>query len=175
MKKIVSIVIVATIMCWSFGAMAADKTAFINMREILFKSDAGKAAAEKLRTFVDKRKQEIQEKEDLLKKMKDEIEKQRMTLTEMALKEKELVYQREFKDYKRYIDDSNDEMQLKEQEAFQSMLPEILKIVSAIGEKENYTMIIDIGSMSLPYYSKKSDITDQVITDYNKDFASKKK
>jgi len=175
MKKVISLLIVATIMCWSLGAMAADKTAFINMREILFKSDAGQAAAVTLKKFVDQRKQEIQDKEALLKKLKDEIEKQRLTLTEIALKEKELAYQKEFKDYKRYIDDSNEEMQMKEQEIFQSMLPEILKIVSAIGEKENYTMIIDIASMSLPFYSKKSEITDQVITEFNKEFASKKK
>ena len=95
-------------------------------------------------------------------------------MTESAYNEKELDYQKKFRDYKRFIEDSNEEMQLKEQELFQKLIPEIMKVVSSIGEKEDYTMIVDIGTGLLPYYSKAKDITEEVIEKYNKEHAKKK-
>ena len=44
-----------------------------------------------------------------------------------------------------------------------------------MGESDNYTMVLDVGSMNMPYYSKQLDITKKVIEKYNKDYAAKKK
>ncbi len=49
------------------------------------------------------------------------------------------------------------------------MLPEILKLVQAIGEKEKFTMIIDVGQIPLAYYSKENDLTKRVIDEFEQD------
>lgn len=175
MKRCVFVTAVIAIVLFAVGASAADKTGFIDMREILFKSEAGKAAAAEFKKLVDQKKLNIQELEDELKKLKDQLDKQRLNLTENALKEKELDYQKKYREYKRLIDDANEEMQIKEQEIFQQLVPEILKVVQAIGEKEGYTMIVDINSVNLPYYSKANDITAKVIERYDKESGGKKK
>ena len=54
------------------------------------------------------------------------------------------------------------------------MLPEILKLVQAIGEKEKFTMIIDIGQIPLAYYAKENDLTKRVIEEFNKTYKPKK-
>jgi outer membrane protein len=174
MKKIMTVLVVVTLVLYGTCAVAADKTGFINVKSILFQSQAGKDAAQELKKIVDKKKVLITEKEEALKALKADLEKQRTVLTESAYKEKELDYQKKFRDYKRFIEDSNDEMQLKEQELFQKLIPEIMKVVSSIGEKDNYTMIVDIGTGLLPYYSKAKDITEEVIEKYNKEYGKKK-
>lgn len=174
MKKTLTALIVVTLVLYGTCAVAADKIAFINVKSILFQSQAGKDAAEELKKIVDKKKVSITEKEEELKALKADLEKQRAVLTEDAYKEKELDYQKKFRDYKRFIEDSNQEMQLKEQELFQKLIPEIMKVVSSIGEKEDYTMIVDIGTGLLPYYSKAKDITEEVIEKYNKEYGKKK-
>jgi outer membrane protein len=174
MKKILTVLVVVTLVLYGTFAIAADKTAFINVKSILFQSQAGKDAAQELKKIVDKKKVLITEKEEELKALKADLEKQRAVLTENAYKEKELDYQKKFRDYKRFIEDSNEEMQLKEQELFQKLIPEIMKVVSSIGEKEDYTMIVDIGTGLLPYYSKANDITEEVIEKYNKEYGKKK-
>jgi outer membrane protein len=58
-------------------AFAAEKVGFIDMREIMVKSDAGKKAAEDFGKLYEKDKSSIQAKEAELKKLKDELEKQR--------------------------------------------------------------------------------------------------
>ena len=175
MRKIIYVVIITAFVLSGAFAYAETKIGFIDMKEIVFKSDAGKKAAADLEKIAGKKKTQIQGMEDELKKVKDELDKQRLTLTESALKDKEADYQAKFKNYKRFIEDANEEMKQREQEVFQTLIPEILKVVSSMGESDNYTMVLDVGSMNMPYYSKQLDITKKVIEKYNKDYAAKKK
>ena len=101
-----------------------------------------------------------------LKKMKEELEKQGALLTPAARSDKELAYQRKLRDYQNLVDDTNKELQKRDQEYGTKMLSEIAKVVRAIGEKEKYTAIMD--AMQALYYDKELDITNKVIEEYNK-------
>jgi outer membrane protein len=90
------------------------------------------------------------------------------------MKEKELAYQKKFRDYQILVKDSNEELQAKDQELSKKMLPEILKLVQAIGEKEKFSMIIDVGQIPVAYYSKENDLTKRVIEEFNKTYKPKK-
>jgi outer membrane protein len=155
-------------------AAAAEKTGFVDIREIMLTSSAGKKAAEDFKKSFEKDKAAIQEKEAELKKLKDELEKQRPLLKEDALKEKELAYQKKFRDYQLLVKDSNEELQAKEQEILKKMIPEILKLVQSIGEKEKYSMIVDISQVPVAYHSKENDITKRVIEEFNRTYKPKK-
>ncbi|MBW2595248.1 MAG: OmpH family outer membrane protein [Deltaproteobacteria bacterium] len=174
MKKVVSFLIVISFILTGVCFAEAGKTGFINMKEILLNSDAGKAATLDLKKFVEERRTQIQERENVLKKLKDDLEKQRPVLTESAYKEKELSYQKEYRDYKRFIEDANEEMRLMDQELSRKLIPEVLKVINTIGEREGYASIMDIGSGGLVFHSKANDITKKVIEAYNKAYNSKK-
>ncbi|MEA2014909.1 MAG: OmpH family outer membrane protein [Thermodesulfobacteriota bacterium] len=172
MKKVVSLLIVISFMLTGVCFAGAQMMGFINMKEILLSSDAGKAATIDLKKFVDERRTQIQGKEDTLKKMKETLEKQRSVLPEAAYKEKELSYQKELRDYKRFIEDTNGEMRVKEQELSRKLVPEVVKVVGAIGKREGYTSIADVNSGGLVFYSEKNDITQKVMEEYNKAYKS---
>ena len=155
-------------------AAAAEKTGFVDIREIMLTSSAGKKAAEDFKKSFEKDKAAIQEKEAELKKLKDELEKQRPLLKEDAMKEKELAYQKKFRDYQIMVKDSNEELQAKDQDLSKKIIPEILKLVQSIGEKEKYSMIVDISAIPLAYYSKENDLTKRVIDEFNKTYKPKK-
>jgi len=154
-------------------AVAADKTGFIDLREVMLKSNAGKKATEEFGRLYEKDKSHIQSKETELKKLKDDLEKQRTILTETAMKEKEAAYQKKFRDYQLMVKDANEELQARDQELSKKMVPEILKVIQTIGDKEKYTMIIDIGTIPMPYYAKENDITKRVIEEFNKTYKPK--
>jgi outer membrane protein len=153
-----------------FPAAAAEKTGFVDIKEVMLTSNAGKKEAEAFRQAFEKEKGAIQEKEAELKKLKDELEKQRPLLKEEVMKEKESAYQKKFRDYQLLVKDSNEELQAKDQQLSKKMFPEIMKIVKAMGEKDKFTMIIDIGLIPLPYYSKENDLTKRVIEEFNKTY-----
>lgn len=153
---------------------AAEKTGFVDVREVIFTSTAGKKEADDIRKSVDKTKAIIHQKETELSKLKDELEKQKPLLKEEALKEKDLAYQKKYRDYQILVKDANEELQVKEQEILKKLIPEILKVVQAIGEKEKYSMIIDISQIPLAYHAKENEITKRVVEEFNKTYKPKK-
>ncbi len=153
---------------------AAEKTGFVDIREVMVASNAGKKAAEDFRKTYEKEKAAIVEKENELKKLREELDKQRPLLKEEVIKERDSVLQKKYRDYQLLIKDSEEELRAKDQELSKKMLPDILKLVQAIGEKEKYTMIIDMGQIPLAYYAKENDLTKRVIEEFNRTYKPKK-
>jgi outer membrane protein len=166
--------LILTLIFSAFPVAAAEKTGFVDVRSVMLNSAVGKKASEELKKTYEKSKATIQTRENELKKLKEEIEKQKPLLKEAALQEKEKDYQKKLRDYQLLVKDSNDDLQTKEQEMQKKILPEILKTIRQIGEKEKYTMIIDYSQIPLPYFSKEKDITKQVTDDVDKNYPQKK-
>lgn len=170
---IAGVVILSLVLTGSW-ASAAERTGFVDIREVMFTSNAGKKETDDIKKSVDKTKAIIKDRENELSKLKDELEKQKPLLKEEALKEKELAYQKKYRDYQILVKDSNEELQVKEQEILKKLIPEILKVVQAIGEKEKYSMIVDISQIPLAYHAKENEITKRVIEEFNKTYRPKK-
>ncbi|MCE5262681.1 MAG: OmpH family outer membrane protein [Deltaproteobacteria bacterium] len=173
-KWFISGIVILAIAIAASPASASEKTGFVDIREIMLTSAAGKKAAEDFKKSFEKNKAAIQEKEADLKKLKDDLEKQRTLLKEEVMKERELAYQKKFRDYQLLVKDSNEELQAKDQDLSKKLIPEILKLVQAIGEKEKFSMIVDISTVPLAYYSKENDLTKRVIEEFNKTYKPKK-
>lgn len=152
----------------------AQKMGFVNVEEVLVTSEAGKTANEDLKKLYEKNRTAIDQKEKELQKLKDELEKQRPVLKEKVWKEKELAYQKKFRDYQDLVKDANEDMQMRRQDLYTKNIPEILKIVSAIGEKEQFTAIIDISTVPVAYFNKDHNITQKVLEEFNKAYKAKK-
>jgi hypothetical protein len=54
------------------------------------------------------------------------------------------------------VKDANDELNTRRQDMVNKYVPDILKIVKAIGEAEKFTMIVDIMLCRLPTSATKS-------------------
>lgn len=176
-KKILLIsglLMILSIFLYSSTVVAAEKTGFVDIREIMIKSDAGKKASEEFKKFYEKDRARIQDKETELKKLKEELERQKSILTENAMKEKETDYQKKYRDYQLLVKDSNEDLQRRDQELSKKLLPEILKAIHAIGEREKYTLIMDIGTTPVAYYAKENDLTKRVTDEFNKTYKPSK-
>ena len=171
MKKGLSFLMVAFFVLAGVCAVQAGEIVFMDMKKVVLESESGKAAGRDLEKFIESKKAEREDIEGRLKRMQADLKKQAPVLTESAYKEKELDYQKEYRDYKRFIEDTNAEMKLKDQELSRKLIPEILKVAEKIGKKEGYAGIMDIGTSGLVYYDKQKDVTQKIIEAYNKEFA----
>ncbi|GAB6270298.1 MAG: OmpH family outer membrane protein [Smithellaceae bacterium] len=176
MKKNIFLItgLVLLIFVWTNTSFAADKIGFINMQQIIQGSAAGKKAAEDFKKFLEKKQEGIKAAENEVKKLKDELDKQGAVMTASARSDKEAAYQRKMRDYQILVDDTNKELQKRDQEYSQKLIPEILKVVRTIAEREKYTLILDISTMPMPYHDKANDISRKVIEDFNKAQGAKK-
>lgn len=176
MKKYICLIagMVLLIFVWTSTSFAADKIGFINIQEIIQSSSAGKKAAEEFKKLLAKKQESIKVMENDVKKMKDDLDKQGSILTASARSDKEAAYQRKLRDYQILVDDTNKELQKRDQEYSQKLIPDILKVLRTIAEKDKYTLILDVSTMPMPYYDKAQDISKKVIDEFNKTQNAKK-
>jgi outer membrane protein len=163
----ISVMVLAMVLPVSW-ADAADKTGFVDVRKVLLTSNAGKKASEEYKMLFDKYRSTIQGREIELKKLHDELEKERPMLQEDVIKERDLAYQKQSREFQLLVKDSDEELKNKDKELSSRLIPEILKVVKSIGDKEKYTTIIDITALPLAYHAEENDLTAQVIEEFNK-------
>lgn len=155
-------------------AAAAEKIGFVNIQEVMVTSNAGKRATEDFKKIFEKEKASIQEKEAELKKLQDELGKQRSILKEDVFREREAAFQKKVRDFQILVKDSEQDLQARDQDISKRLLPEILKIIQSIGDKEKYTMIIDISMVPFPYHNKENELTKRIVEEFNRTYKPKK-
>lgn len=162
------------IYCLPISSIASDhvKIGVIDIQKVLNESEEGKKAKSNLETLIKSKQSIIDEKGKAIEKLKSEIEKQSSVLSVDARKNKEDELEKLIRDYQRLVQDSQTEIKKKESELTDIILREIQEIVSKIGEKEGYTLIIEKGM--IVFSSKDIDITDNTLKKYNESKAKKK-
>ncbi len=173
MKKVI---LFLTAIVFIFGGMASAemKIGVVNMQKALDKCDAGKASIEKIKKEYQAKQVEIDAKSKALQKMQDELNNQSSLLSEAAKKEKLSQYQKELKELKRFIQDSNEELKRKEAEAVNKIGKELSEVVRKLGKELKYTIILEEVGAGAIYFSDKIDVTNLVVERYNKEWHAKK-
>jgi outer membrane protein len=171
MKRSIHLIAAAALLVfsWSACSSAADKIGFINVNEIIQTTNAGKKKVDDFKKYVEKKNEEIKSVDTELTKMKNELEKQSSIMTGSSRNEKETAYQKKLRDYQLLVNDAKEDIKRRDQDAIQKMVPGIMKIVRNIAEKENYTLILDVSTMQIPYYAKENDFSKKVIEEYDKE------
>ncbi|HTP65267.1 MAG TPA: OmpH family outer membrane protein [Geobacteraceae bacterium] len=173
MKRIVTaflLVISFSLASAAFGAEGV-KLGYVDVQKVLLNSDAGKEAKEQLAAKANKYEGEKNTREEELKRLKAELEKQNVLLSESARGAKEKDYQQKLKEYQRFMKDAQDDMQAKNDELTNRIVDEIVKLIQNYGRNNGYTVVF-VKNDSMIYVDEKSDLTDQVLKVFN---ASKKK
>ena len=171
MKRCIMAVILACCVA-ATPVFAADvRLGYIDMQRALNASDAGKEAKEQLAARVKKYQDEINAKQVEIKKLKDDLEKQGMLLSESARASKEKDYQQRLKEFQRFTKDAQDELQGKDEEYTRKILESMEKVIKDFGRKNGYTFIF-VKNEGLLFADDKADVTEEVLKLLN---ASRKK
>lgn len=161
-KAIIGLFLSVTFLSSSAIAAEIVKIGTVDIQKVLFNSDAGKVAKEQLAGKISKHEGEKNSREDELKKLKAELEKQNILLNESARNAKEKDYQQKLKEYQRFIKDVNDELQAKDEELKNKIIEEAFKTTQEYGRKNGFSLIVAKSEM-LMYMDEKIDITDEVV------------
>jgi len=145
------------------SVFAADvKLGYIDMQRALNTSEAGKEAKEQLAARVKKYQEEINTKQEDIKKLKDELEKQGMLLSESARAAKEKDYQQRLKEFQRFTKDAQDELQGKDEEFTRKIIETMEKVIHEFGRSNGYTFIF-VRNEGMLFADDKVDVTDAVL------------
>jgi outer membrane protein len=151
------------------GVRAADtgKIAVVDLQICVRDSIEGKRIFEALKKTKGDMQKKLDVRQEELLKFKEELDKQGMMLSLDAREDKEKEFERRKRELKYYYDDLTEEMRKEEAEARGNIIKELEKVVSDIGSKGGYRMILERRSSGMMYFDKTIDITAEVTKAYD--------
>lgn len=161
MNKII-IALIALLML-AAPALAETKIAYVDLQKALNLSKAGVVAKNEIGAQVKKYEAEFKEKQDALQKLKTELEKQAVLLSDSAKAQKERDFQQNVKELQRFQKDVKEELQLKDTEATKRILNELFEILQKLGKDGGYHMVIEKNEGAVIYADESVDLTDELI------------
>jgi outer membrane protein len=171
MKRLIGLALAILLMSAVPALSEETKIAFVDLQKALNLSAAGKAAKEKIAGKVKDYETLIDSRQEELKKLKEELEKKALLLSEAARGDKERDYQQKLKEFQRYTKDVQEELQQQDADHTRRILEEIFKVIKAIGEDEKYTLVLEKTESSILYADDQIDLTDKIIKAYDARYA----
>jgi len=150
------------------SALAADlKVAYVDIQKAVNESNAGKDAKKAITKEVEKFQRLIGDKQKELQTMKESLEKQAPMLTPDARATREKDYQNKLREFQRWGEDTQNEINQKRMEIERNISMGLLKVIQKVGAEEGYTLILEKNETIVLFASKTIDITDRVIKAYD--------
>ena len=154
------------------SASAQLKVGYVNSEAILEKYEGAKEAGDRLTKEAAKWEQEASKRQNELKALKDQIDKQSLLLSAERKKELEDSLQQKYAQYQQFLQDKygqKGEAYTKQAEYYKPIVEKINKIIEKISKEENYDFIFDARSGGFLYAAPKYDLTDRVLMLLNKE------
>lgn len=168
MKRIVTIFALSLSVALATAAFGADgvKLGSVDVQKVLVLSDAGKEAKEQLAGKGNRYEAEKNTREEELKKLKGELEKQSVVLAEDARKAKEQLFMQKRKELDRFLKDAQEDLQAKNDELTSRLVEEIVKLIQDYGKKNGYSLIF-VKNESMVYVDENVDLTEGILKAFN--------
>lgn len=151
-------------------AAASDglRVAFVDMQRALSESKAGSQAQEEYEKVVKDAQKELNSKKEDFERQQQKYAKQKDSLSQQARTERQEKLLSLERDLKRSFQDQQESLRRKNAQIVGGLVRELRKVVSSVGEKEGFTVILEKGSQAVLYADNSIDITDDVIKEFDK-------
>lgn len=152
------------------GAAFAEglKVAVIDVNKVLNESEVGKDAKKKMESRFEELKKKIDVKNDEARKMKDDLDKQKILLGKDKLKEKEDALGAKVTELRQLTQEAEKEMQSRQGELSRSVLKLIEVQVDKVVAQEKIDLVIERAA-GVVHVNPSLDITGKVLELVNKE------
>ena len=162
--KKLAMIIGIVLLGWCGSVLAADlKIAYVDIQKAVNECNVGKEAKNTIVKEAEKLHRQLTEKQKELQTMKESYDKQALMLTPDARATKEKEFQNKVREFQRWQEDAQNELNEKRKEAERNIYIRLQKVIQKMGADEGYTFILEKNENFVLYASKTIDITDRVI------------
>ncbi len=154
-------------MLFTFSAYAQQKIAYIDIKQVIRDSKAGKAANTSFHKEVEAKRAVIEQKRKALEDMRQDVIQNGAVMSETKRRNLAETIEKKQKDLDRTREDIRIELQRKDLELTQNVLKDIEAIVNKIGKEEGFDLIVEKTEAGILYGSSVTDITSKIISVYD--------
>ena len=148
----------------AFGEL---KVGCVDIQRVVNECQAGVEAKKVIGKEMEKLQKLFGERQKELQTLKESFDKQAPMMKPEARATKEKEFQAKVRDYQRWLEDNQKEIQQKGMEMERTILQGIQKVITKIGEDEGYTLVLEKNENIVLFSSKAIDFTDRVIKAYD--------
>ncbi len=170
LRRLFSVLVVAcSISVLAVGSLSAVETKIgvMNIQKVIAVSEAGKKVKKIIEEKAREAQQSLKAEEEALLVLQQEIEKKSSVWSESVKAQKIRDFNIKKRDLKQKSDDARFELRQLEKKELQPVLKKLDEVVKAFGEKNGYTLILDIKAGVL-FLDGKIDVTNQLVDEMNK-------
>ncbi len=154
-------------MLLTFSAYAQQKIAYIDIKQVIRDSKAGKVANASFQKEVESKRTVIEQKRKALEDMRQDIIQNGAVMSESKRRNLAETIEKKQKDLDRTREDIRIELQRKDLELTQNVLKDIEVIINKMGQDEGFDLIVERTEAGILYGSSAADITKKVISVYD--------
>ena len=154
---------------WFIGSVwsAEIKVGCVDIQKVMNECQAGIEAKKAIGKEMEKLQKLFAERQKELQTTKESLEKQAPMMKPEVRATKEKEFQSKVRDYQRWLEDNQKEIQQKGMEMERTILQGIQAVIKKIGEEEGYTLVLEKNENIVLFSSKAIDFTDRVIKAYD--------
>jgi len=151
----------------AISSFAADsRVGFVDIQKAVLGTKEWKKNFEIFKKNFAKEKKKIKVRENRIKKMLADLNKQSMVLDPELKKKKEDKFRKEKVAFERYVQDQNEEFSKSEKEITQKILLKMMKVIKKLGKEKKYTMILE--QKVVLYHDQGNDLTTLATKTYDR-------
>jgi len=136
---------------------AESRIGFVDIQKAVIGTKEWKKNFEIFKKDFAKERKKIKARENRIKKMLEDLNKQGMVLDPELKKKKEDKFRKEKVAFERYVQDQNAEFSKSEKEITQKILLKMMKVIQKLGKEKKYTMILE--DKVVLYHDRGNDLT----------------
>lgn len=170
--RIVVLIVCGVVLAATVHAEPALKIGVVNFQKALNEVEQGKKAKAALKAEFDAKQKKLDLQQDELKKIREDLDKQKVVLSQESLKEKEKSFGEKYLALQQNMGNYQKELVGRESKLTSQILQNLRGIVGEIGQKEKFTLIVENSQDAVLYAESTEDLTDRIISLYNKRFSA---
>lgn len=147
---------------------AQMRVAVVDIQRAIMESDQGRRAKTQLRSLFQRRQEQLDGRQQALRRMRDDIERNRATMDRAVLAQRLDEYQREFVAMQQSYMEFQQELAQREAELTKQIYTNMQGVVRQFGEREGYTAIFEQGGVI--WSPQQYDVTDRAVEAFNRQY-----
>ncbi|MHB8454269.1 MAG: OmpH/Skp family outer membrane protein [Acidiferrobacterales bacterium] len=140
---------------------------YVDMRQVIVESVAGKAHQAEMEKIIKKRQSALDKETQKLQTLKENFEKNKLTLSDAQMKAEQKEFQDEMQNYQHMASDDQQAVREQDSKYTQKAVAKIRGIIAKIARKDKLNLVFEKTELMVLYSDPDLDITPQVMQQYD--------
>jgi outer membrane protein len=143
------------------------KIGYVNLQQAVAEVDEGKAAREALKKEFDLKQKTLDDKQNELKRMKEDLEKQMVVMSDEVKREKGMEFERKVNEMQQVYVQMQKDLSDREREMMKVIFDKMESVIKEIAQAEGYAYVFEQQNAGLIVAPPAANMTNELVRKYN--------